>query len=58
MSSHIALDRTTNATDTTTLDSFAYCLAFWEGALDDEDEIDHFIRESQPRHVRAADDVA
>jgi hypothetical protein len=46
-------------TDNKPRDSFDYCLDFWEGAIDAEDEIDHFIRElPRPRHVRAADDVA
>lgn len=29
-------------------DSFDYCVEFWEGALDIDYEIDHFIREAQP----------
>ncbi len=45
------------------LDSFDYCIHFWDGALDPEDEIDHFLREAaypapSPRQVRAGDDVA
>jgi len=48
----------TNPNDKQPLNSFDYCLDFWDGALDPEDEIDHFIREASPRHVRACDDVA
>ena len=48
----------TNPTDKEPRDSFDYCIDFWRDALDAEDEIDHFIREASPRHVRAADDVA
>ena len=43
------------------LDSFDYCLAFWDGALDAEDEIDHFVREGRPhgpRQVGLFEDVA
>ena len=42
-------------------DSFDYCINFWDGALDAEDEIDLCLREAihhSPRHVRACDDVA
>lgn len=48
-----------NPTDNKPRDSFDYCLDFWEGAIDADDEIDHFVREcSNPRHVRVADDEA
>jgi hypothetical protein len=47
----------TMKTDKESHDPLDYCLDFWEGAIDAEDEIDHIIRE-MPRHVRAADDVA
>jgi hypothetical protein len=42
-------------------DSIAYCIEFWDGAIDAEDEIDLCLREAcprGPRHVRACDDVA
>jgi len=44
-------------------DSIDYCINFWDGALDPEDEIDHFLGETaypahSPRHVRASDDLA
>ncbi len=42
-------------------DSITFCIDFWEGVIDAEDEIDLFLREvadHRPRHVRAADDVA
>ena len=42
-------------------DSITYCIDFWEGAIDAEDEIDLCLREAihhSPRHVRAFDDVA
>jgi hypothetical protein len=42
-------------------DSFDYCITFWEGAIENEDEIDLCLREvtqHSPRHVRAADDLA
>jgi len=46
-------------TDTKPRDSFDYCLDFWEGAIDAEDEIDLFVRElNSPRQVRTCDDAA
>ena len=40
-------------------DSIQFCIDFWEGAIDFEDEIDLCLRElTSPRHVRACDDVA
>jgi hypothetical protein len=42
-------------------DSFDYCRDFWEGALDAEDEIDHFVREARPhgpRHADRSEDMA
>jgi len=30
------------------MDSIDYCINFWEGALDAEDEIEHFVREANP----------
>lgn len=41
-----------------TYDSFDYCIDFWQGALDDEEEARRIVRQSRPRHVRAFDDVA
>jgi hypothetical protein len=42
-----------------TKDSFDYCLDFWEGAIDAEDEIDLLVRELQsPRQVCNRDDAA
>ena len=42
-------------------DSITYCIDFWQGAIDADDEIDLCLREAihhSPRHVRACDDVA
>ena len=39
------------------LDSFDYCIQFWDGALDAEEEIDRCVRETSPRKV-PADDAA
>jgi hypothetical protein len=35
--------------DETEFDSFQFCIDFWEGAIDVEDEIDHFVRELPAR---------
>jgi hypothetical protein len=44
--------------DTKLRDSFDYCLDFWEGAIDAEDEIDLFLREAKnPRQVLTCDDA-
>jgi hypothetical protein len=53
--------KTHHSLDEKPRDSFDYCIEFWAGALDAEEEIEHFVREASPhgpRHVRAADDVA
>jgi hypothetical protein len=42
--------------DNQALDSFDYCLQFWDGAIDDE-EISHFVREASPRRVPEDDAV-
>jgi hypothetical protein len=39
------------------LDSFDYCVEFWDGALDAEDEIDHFVRQASPHGPRQAQPV-
>lgn len=42
---------------TAPLDSWDYCIAFWAGALDDDE--DQVVREiAGPRNVRTLDDVA
>lgn len=48
-----------NPADTKSRDSFDYCIDFWEGAIDAEDEIDLFVRELiSPRHVWTCGDEA
>jgi hypothetical protein len=47
--------------DNQPLDSFDYCINFWDGAIDAQEEINHFVREASPhgpRNVRAFDDLA
>jgi hypothetical protein len=42
-----------------TFDSFDYCISFWEGAIDNEEDAALAVRElTTPRHIRAFDDVA
>jgi hypothetical protein len=41
-----------------TSDSLDYSIAFWEGALDEQDEIDHFVREAAPRCGQSSDEAA
>ena len=41
------------------LDSWDYCINFWEGALDDDEDARQEVKQlNGPRHVRAFDDVA
>ncbi len=48
-----------NPDDMKPLDSFDYCLDFWEGAINAEDEIDLFVRDlNNPRQVQTCDNVA
>ena len=42
--------------DKNDFDSILFCIDFWEGAIDAEDEIDHFVRELS-RHT-SPDDIA
>ncbi len=50
--STLEIERQTEEYSDEPFDSFDYCIAFWEGALDEQDEIDFCLREAAPRHAR------